>query len=70
MVGRTPPPGLIQAAEANRFISHGENARRIRRLPALSGALRAERTPQFARNFRHLQNVGKLACTPIFCRYK
>jgi hypothetical protein len=46
------------------FISYGENARRIgrtRRLPALSGALRAERTPQFARNFRHLQNVGK--CT-------
>jgi hypothetical protein len=45
------------------FISYGENARRIgrtRRLPALSGALRAERTPQFARSFRFLQNVGKM----------
>ena len=44
------------------FISYGENARRIgrtRRLPALSGARRTQRTAQFARSFRVLQNVGK-----------
>jgi hypothetical protein len=45
------------------FISSGENARRIGRIrpgPALSGALRVERTPHFARSFLRLQNVGKM----------
>jgi hypothetical protein len=44
------------------LISHGENARRIGRIrpgPALSGALRAERTPHFAWSFSLLQNVDK-----------
>jgi Bacterial protein of unknown function (DUF899) len=45
------------------LISHGENARRIGRIrpgPALSGALRAERTPHFAWSFSLLQNVDRL----------
>jgi hypothetical protein len=54
MVGRTAAQGRIPALRRTVFTSHGENARRIgriRREPALSGALRAERTPHFARSF-------------------
>ena len=62
MVGRTAAQGRIPALRRTVFISHGENARRLGRIrpgPALSGALRAERTPHFAWSFSLLENVDK-----------
>jgi hypothetical protein len=54
MFNRTSSGAHSRPLKRTVLISHGENARRsgrIRREVALSGALRAERTPHFARSF-------------------